>query len=330
MAALAVPGCRERWEERRDLLLGPPRLAAVQGKHRDAQVLARSQVGEDAPVVRHVADSTAGDLLGRSAGDVASEQTDGAAGKRRRQPGQAPQRGRLADPVASEQRDHLSTRDAEAQLVQHVREPIAGIQSLDLEQRLRRDGGTLRRRGGGGARGLSQVDLADARVLPDLLRSAVCKHLALVQDDDAGGHPEHHVHVVLDQQDGEAAAVGQPPDLRQHAIALARSHPCGGFVEQQQARSGRQRERDLEQSPIAVRQLRRGARRAIREPHVGEHPPRALLHVRHAVQGAQRDQRPAGFRQQRDGHVLLGRELRKDVRHLEGARHPGADAGARR
>src|SRR5439155_19901138 len=112
MAALALPGCRERWEERRDLLLGPPRLAPVEGKHRDAQVLARSQVGEDAPVVRHVADPHASDLLRRPPGDVASEETDGAAGKWRSQAGQAAQRGRLADPVAPEQRDHLSARDA--------------------------------------------------------------------------------------------------------------------------------------------------------------------------------------------------------------------------
>ncbi len=133
--------------------------------------------------------------------------------------------------------------------MQHVRHAIAGVEMLDFQERRAR--GRRRQRGECHAR-LAEIDLAHARVIADRLRRAVGQHLALVQHDDPGREPENDLHVVLDQQDRHLR--GQLADLRQHAIALARAHAGGRLVEQQQARPGGERERDLEEPPVAVRE----------------------------------------------------------------------------
>ena len=137
--------------------------------------------------------------------------------------------------------------------MQHVREAVAGIEVLHLEER---GAGDTLRRGGRGHVGLAEIDLAHPRVAADCLRRAVRQHLPLVQHDHAARQPEDHFHVVLDEKDRHLR--GEIADLRQHPVALPRAHAGGGLVEEQEARPGSERERDLEEPPVAVRQRRGG------------------------------------------------------------------------
>src|SRR5678815_5680549 len=51
-------------------------------------------------------------------------------------------------------------------------------------------------------RSFPEIDFHDARIGLDLVRRAFGQDLAVVQDRDAVGQPHHHLHVVLDDQDG--------------------------------------------------------------------------------------------------------------------------------
>ena len=60
---------------------------------------------------------------------------------------------------------------------------------------------------------------------------------------------------MLDQQHGDVAR--QAADDRENVVALALRHAGGGLVEQQHARLGGDRDRDLEQALLAVGQRHR-------------------------------------------------------------------------
>ena len=78
---------------------------------------------------------------------------------------------------------------------------------------------------------VAEVGLGDLRVAPDRLRRAGGDDHAEVQHDDPVARGEHHVDVVLDQQQAEAA-VGQAADLLAELLPLGRVEPGGRLVEQ--------------------------------------------------------------------------------------------------
>ena len=162
----------------------------------------------------------------------------------------------LAGAVAPKERDDLILTDAERDIVQHVALAIERIDCIDLDDRRRRDGCALYSRRRGPDRAVAEVHPLQLRVRADLRGSALGDHAALVHRRDAIGKLEHAVHVVLDQQDRHLRheALDQPRD----ALALGRGEPDQRLVEQQHARSRRQRNADLEQPLPTVGQARHG------------------------------------------------------------------------
>ena len=63
----------------------------------------------------------------------------------------------------------------------------------------------------------------------------------------------HHLHVVLDDQDGEI--LGDAAHQFHGLVRLGRAHAGGRLVEAQQARLGGERDADLEIALLAVRQI---------------------------------------------------------------------------
>ena len=100
----------------------------------------------------------------------------------------------------------------------------------------------------------AEVRLDDPPVGAHLGGPALGDRLAVVEDHDAVGDVHHHVHVVLDEHDGEApgAQLGDEPH---DVLALLAVHPGGRLVEQQHLRLGCERLRNLEQALVAVGEL---------------------------------------------------------------------------
>src|SRR6266478_1389531 len=96
------------------------------------EVLRHGQIAEDAPLLGHVAHPEPTDLVGRTAGDLAAVEADAAAGDLD-QPHDRLERGRLAGPVAPEERDHLPRPRPQAHAVQDPGEAVAALYRVQLE-----------------------------------------------------------------------------------------------------------------------------------------------------------------------------------------------------
>ena len=174
------------------------------------QVLARGQVGENLPPLRHQADAELGHPIGRQAADLAAGEAD-RAGPRRRQPHDRAHGGGLAHAVAAHQRHHLAGRDGERQAEQHLAQAVAGLDVVDLEQL---STGRLL---------LAEIGRPHLGVGADVGGRARGDHPAIDQHGDAVGEREHRLHVVLDQQDGELPLQGA-----QHLRPCGRIPPAPG------------------------------------------------------------------------------------------------------
>src|SRR6266542_3404075 len=153
--------------------------------------------------------------------------------------------------------------------------PIKNVQMLGADERRPRRGpatsqGGARRqrrrcaffiglRDHGPAHGVAaaQVRLDHPRIPLHLGRSPLGDLLAIVEHGDAIGHLHDHSHVVLDQQDRHAQVGHERFQELHEGRRLALRHPCRRLVEQQQARLGPERARQLEAPLIAVRQVAR-------------------------------------------------------------------------
>src|SRR5205809_403684 len=159
--------------------------------------------------------------------------------------------------------------------------------------------------------GLSEIDLAHARIAPDFVGRAFDQDAAADHDDDAAREAEHHIHVVLDEQHRELA--GQARDHGEELRALVLRHTGRGLIQEQHARPGGERERDLEQALLAVGELARRAVRRLGEAQrmqyavrfldrlrvAGETPP-PVVRVALALQHGERDRlERAELREQR-------------------------------
>ena len=77
-----------------------------------------------------------------------------------------------------------------------------------------------------------------------------------VQHQDAVADGHHHLHVVLDQQDGHAL-VPDAPDQADQLLALALVHAGGRLVQEEEPRAGGQGAGDLEPPLVPVGQVPR-------------------------------------------------------------------------
>ena len=94
----------------------------------DVEVLHDGEVGEDAPVLRHVAEAEPGDAVRRQPLDVAGRGTRSLALARPHQAHDGLHRRRLAGAVAAEQGHHLAAPTSSDDAVQDVRAAVAGVE----------------------------------------------------------------------------------------------------------------------------------------------------------------------------------------------------------
>ena len=74
-----------------------------------------------------------------------------------------------------------------------------------------------------------------------------------MQHGDAVRQFHHHLHVVLDDQDGEI--LGDAPHQLHRVVRLRGAHAGGRLVEAQQLRLGGERDADLQVALLAVREI---------------------------------------------------------------------------
>ena len=102
---------------------------------------------------------------------------------------------------------------------------------------------------------LAEIDGAHALVRCDRLGAPRSNSRPATSTEMRRGEGEHEVHVVLDQQDRDVRR--QRGEGGENIAPLLLGHARGGLVEQQYARAGGQRERDLEQTLLAIGKLAR-------------------------------------------------------------------------
>src|SRR5262249_55465977 len=167
--------------------------------------------------------------------------------------------------------------------------------------------------------GTAQIGFADALVLRDLLRGAGGEHPALRHHGDVACEPEHHLHVVLDNDDVDLECEGA--DLLDGTFGLCGAHPANGFVEQQQFRIGDDGHADLKQRDVAVGQRAGGARGERSEPDLVQRALDLLACLAVTAGGAQRVEKTL-LRLRGDPQVLGNAQPRKHALDLQGALNP--------
>ena len=171
-----------------------------------------------------------------------------AARARREQPGDGVHQRRLARAVRAEDGDDLAFVHLHRRLPQDLEVAVGDVETLDLQHRAHR---SVR---------LAEIGLDDAPVARHGVGRAVGDLLAEIEGDDALGHRRDDPHVVLDHEEREAAAVQVADELHQAGDA-ALVDAAGDLVEQQHARLGRERARQLEALALAG-----GERARVRRP----------------------------------------------------------------
>ena len=103
----------------------------------------------------------------------------------------------------------------------------------------------------------AEVGVDHGLVGAHLVRLAVGDHPALGHHDHAVGVVHDHLHVVLDEEEGDAVLGAQALHVVEQAPAERRVDPGHRLVEQQEARLGHQRPGELEQLALAARERAR-------------------------------------------------------------------------
>ena len=99
----------------------------------------------------------------------------------------------------------------------------------------------------------SEIDLLHPLAFPDVFTGAGFDHRTEMQHRNIADHVEHHVHVVLDQQDGERR-IEALQEFR-HLARFARGKPGRRLVEEEELRVAGEPEHDLDLALLAVRQV---------------------------------------------------------------------------
>ncbi len=89
------------------------------------------------------------------------------------------------------------------------------------------------------------------------MRLAVGDHAALGHHDHPVGVVHHHLHVVLDEQEGDALLGAEPLHVVEQPAPEGGVDPGHRLVEEQEARLGHQRPCELEQLPLTARERAR-------------------------------------------------------------------------
>src|SRR5262245_5723662 len=168
----------------------------------------------------------------------------------------------------------------------------------------------------------TEIDLLHLHIVADRLGVAVGDQHAAREHDDAVGIGEHHIHRVLGEQHRDPALDHQPLHQRDQLVALARRHPGGGLVHQEEARVVGERDGKLDPLHVAVGELLAGALGGVRHADLVEQLDRA----RAMAAGERRAETEdlAVVADQRHLHVLGHGHRAEGRRHLEGT----ADAEA--
>ena len=109
----------------------------------------------------------------------------------------------------------------------------------------------------------AEVGLDHGRMNADFAGRPLGDLAAEIEHGEAIAEPHDEVHVVLDQQDGEAAAAQRLQQCGKRG-GLGRIHSGRGLVEQEQLRIRRQRTRDLKPPLVAI--SKRGRQADPRDP----------------------------------------------------------------
>src|SRR4029079_19110836 len=140
------------------------------------------------------------------------------------------QRG-FSDAVSAQKAKNLALLELERQSLQDVGFAVIGVNVLNFENARHSSART-------------QVDFLDLLAVLDLLRLAGLQNLAVVQHGNGVSKVEHHVHVMLDQEDRELRI--EPHQELGHLDRLAGRKSRGGLVEQQDFRIAGKTEHDFE------------------------------------------------------------------------------------
>ena len=141
------------------------------------------------------------------------------------------------------------------------------------------------------------------------------------------GEPEHHLHVVLDQQRGHARFLEEPRQRLHGLNGLLHGQPLRRLVEQKHLGLLRHRHRDLEEPLVALAEQAGWAARNIAETELLERGVAGTARLREDAGAAKGLPAPpiAGLRRQR--RIGACRHLGKQRRQLERPRQPSlADA----
>ena len=104
---------------------------------------------------------------------------------------------------------------------------------------------------------LAKVKAAYIRIVDDLFRTALGQDLPGIDDIGAVGQAERFAHIVVGDQDADAA-VGEVADQILNVADRDRIDAGEGFVEQHVVRTRRQRARDFDAAALAAGQRDRG------------------------------------------------------------------------
>ena len=154
--------------------------------------------------------------------------------------------------------------------------------------------------------------------------------LAVVEHGDPVADAHDHLHVVLDQQDGQAQTLAKLADEVGQLARLLRVHAGGRLVEQEELGLGGQGPGDLEPSLVAVGQVPRQLVGTLLEPHEIQKllSPRMRLDLLASDPGCPQDgaePAPLEAMVQADQHVVLGGHVPEQPDVLERAGDPDAD-----
>ena len=201
----------------------------------DQQVLAHRQVGEDAAALGHVDDAEAHDRVRPQRADRLAVEPDAAAAGPHQAADRAQQRG-LARAVGAEDADQLAALDPQRHLLQRADRAVVDREAVDLKHR----------------RHLAEIGQQHPRIVQHLAGRAFGDHLAGIEHDGAVAEAPHQPHVVLDQQDRQAALAAQCEHQVREVLDLAFVEAGDRLVEQQVARAHQDHAAELEQLAVAI------------------------------------------------------------------------------
>src|SRR6266516_2597330 len=117
----------------------------------------------------------------------------------------------------------------------------------------------------------AEKDVGDVPVRLDRFRRSVGEESAFMHHHDAVRVAEHHVHVVLDDDSSHRAGTHDRGHGIHDLLLVARAHPAGRFVEEQQLRAQRIGDGDVEQLALALRQAAGRHRALVGKPELAKH-----------------------------------------------------------